>query len=218
MFYFQNFNGFEPDTICLSKVFGGGKSSISAVVVNENVYNKAYGKLNDTFLHTTTFNGFAEESITALEALNIFSEEKFKNQVKKLSETLKIKLNNLKLKHEDKIEKIKGNGILNGIVFKSYLSNLGNLVEKFPLSIISNKSFFLKKLTATAVSSELYQKHNILTQINDSSNSNHLSVSPALIMDQNNIDYFFDSLDEVLLSGVNIKSFEIILDFVKSKI
>ena len=107
---------------------------------------------------------------------------------------------------------------MNGIVFKSYLSNLGNLVEKFPLSIISNKSFFLKKLTATAVSSELYQKHNILTQINDSSNSNHLSVSPALIMDQNNIDYFFDSLDEVLLSGVNIKSFEIILDFVKSKI
>ncbi len=218
MFYFQNFSNFEPDTICLSKVFGGGKSSISALVVNENVYKKAYGKLNDTFLHTTTFNGFAEESVTALEVLNIFSEEKFKDQVKELSETLKSKLNNLKSKHEDKVEAIKGNGILNGIIFKSYLSNLGNLVEKFPMSIINNKSFFLKKLTATAVSSELYQKYNILTQINDSSNSNHLSVSPALIMDKKNIDYFFESLDKVLSSGVNIKSFEIILDFVKSKI
>ncbi len=218
MFYFQNFQNLEPDAICLSKVFGGGKSSISAVVVNENVYKKAYGKLNDTFLHTTTFNGFAEESITALETLNIFSEPEFKDQVNSLSETLTLKLKNLKDKHNDKIESIKGNGILNGIVFKSYLSSLGELTEKVPLKFVSNKSFFLKKLTATAISSEMYQKYNILTQINDSSNSNHLSISPALIMDKENINYFFESMDKVLSGGVNIKSFEIIFDFIRSKI
>ena len=73
MFYFQNFENFTPDIICLSKTLGGGKSSISCLVIDDKTYNEAYGKINNTFLHTTTYNGFGEESITALAALNILS-------------------------------------------------------------------------------------------------------------------------------------------------
>ena len=218
LFYFQNFQNLEPDAICLSKVFGGGKSSISAVVISEDVYKKAYGKLRDTFLHTTTFNGFAEESITALETLNIFSEPEFINKVSNLSETLTLKLENLKNKHQNKVESIKGNGILNGIIFKSYVTILGDLIEKFPLEFIKNKSFFLKKLTATAISSELYNEFNILTQISDSSNSNHLSVSPSLIASKEDIEYFFDCLDQVLQKNLNLSSVQVILNFAKFKL
>ena len=88
MFYFENFKNIEPDIICLSKTLGGGKSSISCLVVNEDVYNKAYGKLGETFLHTTTYNGFGEESVTALEALNILNEPDFRNKVEMLSDNL----------------------------------------------------------------------------------------------------------------------------------
>ena len=85
MFYFQNFkNDNIPDVICLSKTLGGGKSSISCVVVDDDTYNKAYSKLSETFLHTTTYNGFGEESLTALETLNIIAEDDFKNRVQKL--------------------------------------------------------------------------------------------------------------------------------------
>lgn len=86
MFYFQNYENISPDIICLSKTLGGGKSSISCLVVDEDLYNIAYGKLNDTFLHTTTYNGFGEESITALEALNILSEQNFSNRVSEISD------------------------------------------------------------------------------------------------------------------------------------
>ena len=95
MFYFQNFNNIEPDVICLSKTFGGGKSSISCLVVRNELYNKAYGKLSETFLHTTTYNGFGEESITALEALNILSEDSFRKKVEKLSDLLEEKLSEM---------------------------------------------------------------------------------------------------------------------------
>ena len=196
MFYFENFkNNYTPDAICLSKTFGGGKSSISCLVMDDVVYNKAYSKLSDTFLHTSTYNGFAEESLTALEALNIISEENFKDKVKKLSEYLNIKLQELNKKHKDKIDEIKGNGILNGIVFKSIYSNMAKLIELFPLEIIQDKAFFLKKLTATVISYELYEKHNILSTINDSNTSNHLCVSPSLIIEEDDINYFFKSLD-----------------------
>ena len=218
MFYFENFNNIEPDIICLSKTLGGGKSSVSCLVINNDVYNEAYGKLNETFLHTTTYNGFAEESITALEALNILNDESFRKKVIKLSDTLSKKLNELKKKHEDKIQIIKGTGILNGIVFKSFSSDLGNLVEKIPLGFIKDKAFFLKKLTATAISCELYEKYNILTSVSDSSNSNHLCVSPSLIIEEEEINLFFSSLDKVLSDGINSQSISIILNFIKNKI
>jgi putrescine aminotransferase len=204
--------------LCLSKAIGGGKSSISTIIMSNDVYDDAYGKLNDTFLHTTTYNAFGEESVTALETLNIFSEPDFKNKVAILSDLLTKKLNELKKKHVEKIDSIKGTGILNGIIFKSYISSLGNLVEKFPTNFIKDKSFFLKKLTATAVSSELYEKYNILASINDSKNSNHLCVAPALIIEEEDINYFFESIDKVLSDGVNLKSLQIIFDFIKSKI
>ena len=219
LFYFQNFkNQINPDVITLSKSMGGGKSSISCLVVDDNVYEKAYGQLSDTFLHTTTYNGFAEECVTALEATNILSTDEFKKKALDLSENLKKKLSRIKEKHEDKIYEVKGTGILNGIIFKSFINEIAGIVEKIPLKFISNKSFFLKKLTATVISCELYEKHNILTAVSDSSNSNHLFVSPSLIVSNNEIDTFFEKLDDVLTKGSSLKSLELIFNFLKSKI
>ena len=218
MFYFENFKKkIIPDVITLSKAMGGGKSSISCLVINDDTYSLAYGKLSETFLHTTTYNGFAEESLTALEAINILSSKEFNTKVKNLSIYLREKLSEIKNMNPNKIEEIKGTGILNGIIFKSFASEIAKIVEKLPLKLISDKSFFLKKITAIAISCELYEKHNILTAISDSSNSNHLYVAPSLVIENKEIDYFFSCLNNVLKGGVNLKSLEIIFNFLKSK-
>jgi putrescine aminotransferase len=218
MFYFQNFNNITPDIICLSKTLGGGKSSISCLVIDDQTYTEAYSSINETFLHTTTYNGFGEESITALAALNILAEKEFKNKVEELSNLLTSKLKNLFEKYPDKIEKIKGNGILNGIIFKSYPSSIAKFMEKIPSNFIKDKSFFLKKITATAISCEMYKNYNVLTAINDSSFSNHLCISPSLIISKDDVNYFFDSLDKTLNQNLNIKSVELIFNFLKSKL
>ena len=218
MFYFQNFEDIAPDVICLSKTLGGGKSSISCLVIDDKPYHEADGNINDTFGHTTTYNGFGEESVTALAALNELAKDEFKKNVVDLSDLLSAKLKGLLAKHPDKIDQIKGNGILNGIIFKSYPTQIAKLLEKIPLEFIKDKSFFLKKITATAISSELYRKYKILTAINDSSFSNHLCVSPSLIIKEEDVNYFFDSLSKTLDENLNIKSIELILNFIKSKL
>ena len=131
---------------------------------------------------------------------------------------MKKKLEETKNKHPEKIQEIKGTGILNGIIFKSFSSELSKIFEKIPVKLISDKAFFLKKLTATAISSELYENHNILVAVSDSENSNHLSVIPPLIINENEVDNFFNSLNMVLDKGIKLKSIEIILNFIKSKI
>ena len=97
----------------------------------------------------------------------------------------------------------------------------GRFYELRPCSNYSGdfqEMFFLKKLTATAVSCELYEKHNILTAVSDSSHSQHLCISPSLIVSNDEIDHFFSCLDNVLNKGVSLRSLEIITDFIKSKI
>ena len=124
MFYFENYKNVVPDVICLSKALGGGKSSISCLVVEENLYKSTYGKIDNTFLQNTTYNGFGEESITALESINIMCEDNFEKRVYEIAEKIKKKLSDLIEKHNDKIEYTKGTGIINGIVFKSFSSKI----------------------------------------------------------------------------------------------
>ena len=81
LFYFMNYEGLIPDIVTSGKSLGGGKASISAYTCKDKFFNKAYGNLRDATLHSSTFNGLDEETITAIEAVNILIDENYsKNQ------------------------------------------------------------------------------------------------------------------------------------------
>ncbi len=69
-----------PDVLTTSKSFGGGKASISAYVCRKHILEKAYGNVLDATLHTSTYNGFGEECITAIEAINIMQEDNYEEK------------------------------------------------------------------------------------------------------------------------------------------
>ena len=54
-------------------------------------------------------------------------------------------------------------------MFKSFSTEIAKIIEKLPIKFVSDKSFFLKKLTATVVSCELYEKHNLIQKIQNTS-------------------------------------------------
>ena len=71
-----------------SKSFGGGKSSISAYISSDEVFQKAYGTENDAFLHSSTYNGFGEECITAIKAIEIIFKVDCPNVAREIHEKL----------------------------------------------------------------------------------------------------------------------------------
>ena len=77
LFYFMNYEGLIPDIVTSGKSLGGGKASISAYTCKDKFFNKAYGNLRDATLHSSTFNGLGEETITAIEAVNILIDENY---------------------------------------------------------------------------------------------------------------------------------------------
>ena len=95
LFNFMRVDGLIPDILATSKSFGGGKSSISVYIARKEVFMKAYGNMNDATLHSTTYNGFGEETVTAIEAVNIIVEENFVERAQEIGKILKERLTKL---------------------------------------------------------------------------------------------------------------------------
>ncbi len=195
-FYFQRYNNIYPDILTTSKSLGGGKASIAACIMNKKIFNKAYGNIIDATLHSTTFNGFGEECVTAIEALKILKREKFNQKAKKIESHINSKFKILKRDHSSFNMKLKGVGGIQKIYF-----DLSKITSKF----ISNKEFkkkyqklyfFRKRLFEIALIDTLYFKYDIFAY----HSLNSLVISPSLIIKKKQIDYVFSSLSKIFKS------------------
>lgn len=110
MFYFMRHPGLVPDVVTTSKSFGGGKSSISAFVAREPVFRKAYDSMRDALLQSTstTYYGFGEEAVTALEAVEIAVTDDFPARARHLGDLLGPGLERIRKAHPDEVADVRG--------------------------------------------------------------------------------------------------------------
>ncbi len=109
-----NFLAFErskvkPDIVPIAKGIGGG-FPIGAVLMNKKV---ALGMTPGT--HGSTFGGNPLAMAVGNTVMDIVSQKKFLNNVKKLSKYFLVKLNDIKDKYPNIIKEIRGRGLLIGI-------------------------------------------------------------------------------------------------------
>ena len=99
----------KPDIVPIAKGIGGG-FPIGAVLMNKKV---AAGMTPGT--HGSTFGGNPLAMAVGNTVMDIVSNRKFLNNVKKLSKYFFLNLNNLKKKYPNIIKEIRGRGLLIGI-------------------------------------------------------------------------------------------------------
>ncbi len=195
-FYFQRYKNIYPDILTTSKSLGGGKASIAACIMKRKIFDKVYGNISDATLHSTTFNGFGEECITAIEALRILKKEKFNDKAKKIEKYIKFNFLKLKKNHPSFNMKLKGVGGIQKIYF--------DLDKKIKKLIINNKFkknhynlyIFRKRLFEIALIDTLYLKYNIFAF----HSLNSLVISPSLVVKKKQIDYVFSCLKKIFQS------------------
>ena len=199
LFYFMK-HGVVPDIVTYSKSFGGGKSSISGYTCRQDIFKSAYDNLNDANLHSTTYNGFGEECITAIEAINIVIEEDYTGKSKRIEKRIQNCLKDLQGKYPDLVQETRGCGALHGIILNPDLgAGLNATLKNIPHELFKDPRFSAKLVTS-AVISELYNSHDILT-IFTPNRDIPLVISPSLIVTDEEIDHFFIALDKVLSKG-----------------
>ena len=205
-------HGVVPDIVTMAKSMGGGKASISGYTSRTPFFLQAYGNLNHAIMHSTTYNGFGEETITAIEAIRIVVEDNYVDRSRQIYSQLNSGLHRLREKHPDFIAEVRGSGALNGIVLNdAVIPGLKKTLSFVPLDFFNDEAFMAKLLTA-AVISELFNEHGILT-FYGANRDTPLIISPSLITEEQDIDYLLQSLDEVLSVG----RLKLILKFAKFK-
>ena len=184
-----------PDMLTVSKALGGGKNAIGAMISKKNVFLKAYGSVKDSTIHTTTFFGLGEACATAIETLNIISDEKFLTSINEKSNLFFYELNRIKKTFPKYIKNIRGKGLFIGIQFNfEKIISLGLI--KFNIPYINN----VKAILMGALVREYISKYNILVHFNKSS-PDVLLIIPPLIIDYKEIKYFIRCTEKILEKG-----------------
>lgn len=211
LFHFMH-SGVIPDILTMSKSFGAGKASIAGFVARECVFKAAYGNLNDSILHSTTYNGFGEETVTALEGVRIMVRDNFPAKARQIESILRPGLERLKEKYPTFIKEIRGRGGLLGILFNDEI----NLAIRTAISVVPSDMFkdsrFIAKLITGAVISELFNGYGILSYFG-SNREIPLIIAPPLVVEKEDLEYYLESLDKVLSEG----RLKLIAKFVKYK-
>lgn len=189
-----------PDILVYAKSFGGGKASISGYTARENIMKKAYDNQEDFLLQSSTYNGFGEETITAIEAINVIVSENYEEKSQNVGKKLEQILRRLKQKYPEIIDDIRGSGCFYGFTLKKFFK-LNETISQLIKKITSNtENKFLSKLLCAAIINKMYTKYNILT-FGSFATDVVYKISPEVNIDDKSIDYFEKSLDQTLSEG-----------------
>ncbi|MFC4107612.1 aspartate aminotransferase family protein [Micromonospora zhanjiangensis] len=200
LFYFDRHPGLVPDILTYSKSFGGGKASISGYTAREPIFRRAYDRLSDVILHSTTYYGFGEETATAIEAVNVAVEDDFPARARAIGDLLGPGLDKIRQRHQSLVTEVKGAGALWG-VFINGGPRILDLAAKLAPAGFQNDPQFRTKLITLSVIAELYREHRILTYYSPNV-ENPLVVSPMLVTEPHEVEYFLDALDQTLGKGL----------------
>lgn len=188
-----------PDILVSAKTLGGGKASISGYIASKKIFKKAYDNLKDATLHSTTYYGLGEESVTAIEAINTVVQENYSKISLNRGKIIKDRLNELEEKFPNLIIETRGKGLIQGLIFNAEIKILEPFIKILPKSISSDEQFVQKLLTGSIIS-YLYDNFGLLTYYG-SNQEIVFKIAPSSTISEEDIDYLFESLVKTLEKG-----------------
>ncbi len=212
LFNFMQFDNIIPDVLCTAKSIGGGKSSIAGLITRKSIFKKAFDTPSSANLQTTTYYGFGEETVTAIEAINIIKEENFEEKAKQIQILLERQLNKLKSRYPKIIKEIRGSGAIFGLFIKTPNKMISKAANFLPGELFRDPRF-VEKLILSSIINDLYENSQILT-FTSLGRDLHLIISPPLIVNDDQIQYFVSSLDKTLSKGI----MRLVSSFAKNKL
>jgi putrescine aminotransferase len=199
LFYFMRHPGLVPDILVYSKSLGGGKASISGYTAREPLFRKAYDRLGDVILHSTTYYGFGEETATAIEAVNVVVEDDYPARARQIEAILEPGLERIRKALPDTVDRVAGTGALYGVFLgggPKLLDLAGKLVPGF-----RNDPRFGTKLITLSVIAHLFREYRIMTYYSPNA-ENPLMVAPTLVIEPAELEFFLDALEATLSRGL----------------
>jgi putrescine aminotransferase len=149
-----------------------------------------------------------EECITALEAINIMEEENYREKSLRIEKTTKLRCKRLMDRFPDEIIECRGSGALHGIFIKTEKTFLSRLLKLLPLEMNKDEQF-LSKLIVASLADWMY-RHKKIYVLFSTADEIAFMFTPSLVMEDDEINYFFDSVEDAFEKGIR----KIITEFI----
>ena len=188
-FYAFEHYGLTPDIITVSKALSGGYVPVGAMLTSDRILRSVFGSMDQAMVHSTTFKGNQLAMVAGLATLSVFDQEHIVEHAAAMGDLWHAKLGSLVQRHEY-LHEIRGRGQMIGIVFGAPTSRGARL--RWRAIEATRPAMFSQTIVVP-----LFHRYGILTQV-AADNVNVIKLLPPLIAAETEIDYFVDSLDELL--------------------
>lgn len=176
----------QPDILLIGKALSGGVVPVSAAMMTDEVWKRAFSGPRRCTFASSTFAGSTLAMATGLTTLAVLERENLARRSAELGELLRCELKRLQGNHA-MIQDIRGRGLLIGIEFAPPSGVLPRIVP----------AWAREGLYAQVVSLVLLRDHGILTQP-CTLNQRVLRIEPPLIIERDDCLRLMSALDEVL--------------------
>jgi acetylornithine/succinyldiaminopimelate/putrescine aminotransferase len=185
--------GLEPDFILIGKALSGGYMPVAAMVTRREIYQKAVGTLERSYVHQSTAGRNRLSMAAGLAALRIIERDDLIRRAAEMGALLRDGLETLRSRHQ-MISAVRGSGLMLGIELCAPPTIAGRL--NWRLTHLASEGLFPQLLVIP-----LYRDHRVITMA--AGKNDVIKLLPPLTLSEAEADSFLDALDAVLSDCVD---------------
>ena len=178
----------EPDFVLVGKALSGGYMPIAAMVTSRNIYQKAVGTLERSYVHQSTFGRNRLSAAAGLATMRIIQRDRLVEHAAHMSTVLLEGLAELKQRYE-MIEEVRGCGLMIGIELRAPSSRIARL--NWRLIHMASEGLFPQLIVIP-----LHRDHGVITMA--AGKNDVIKLLPPLTLSESEAHSFLSALDVVL--------------------
>jgi ornithine--oxo-acid transaminase len=194
----------EPDFVLVGKALSGGYMPIAAMVTSREIYQRAVGTLERSYVHQSTFGRNRLSAAAGLATMRIIERDGLIEQVAQRSTTLLDGLAELQQRYE-MIREIRGRGLMIGIELCAPKSRVARL--NWRLIHMASEGLFPQLIVIP-----LHRDHGVITMA--AGKNDVIKLLPPLTLSDQEAHSFLAALDAVLADchGAASKNWSVVRD------
>ena len=180
--------GLEPDFVLVGKALSGGYMPVAAMVTRREIYQKAVGTLERSYVHQSTFGRNRLSMAAGLATLRIIERDRLVEHAGRISTVLRDGLAELQQRFE-MIKEVRGSGLMIGIELCAPKSRVARL--NWRLIHMASEGLFPQLIVIP-----LHRDHGVITMA--AGKNDVIKLLPPLTLSESEVRSFLVALDAVL--------------------
>jgi ornithine--oxo-acid transaminase len=196
--------GLAPDFVLVGKALSGGYMPVAAMVTRREIYQRAVGTLERSYVHQSTFGRNRLSMAAGLATLRIIERDRLIERVVQTNAVLTSGLAELQQRHE-MIKDVRGRGLMLAIELGAPSSRVGRL--NWRLVHVASPGLFPQLIVIP-----LHRDHRVITMA--AGKNDVIKLLPPLTLSEGEAQSFLDALDAVLTDcrGAASKNWTVVRD------